>query len=66
MLFNGTNAEDREDPTRVGLKAAADFEVRSPIDHLSKAQVCVCLRVSVGFLQNTLRERAAVVVVVVV
>jgi PP-loop superfamily ATP-utilizing enzyme len=38
-LFNGTNAEDRQDPTRVGLKAARDFRVRSPIDHLSKNEV---------------------------
>ena len=38
-LFNGTNKEDRRDPTRVGLRAAADFAVRSPIDHLSKPQV---------------------------
>jgi len=38
-LFNGTNAEDRQDPTRVGLKAARNFRVRSPIDHLSKIEV---------------------------
>jgi pyridinium-3,5-biscarboxylic acid mononucleotide sulfurtransferase len=38
-LFNGTNKEDRRDPTRVGLKAAADFQVRSPIDQLTKAEV---------------------------
>jgi len=38
-LFNGTNAEDRQDPTRVGLKAARNFRVRSPIDHLSKNEV---------------------------
>lgn len=38
-LFNGTNAEDRQDPTRVGLKAAHNFRVRSPIDHLTKLQV---------------------------
>lgn len=39
VLFNGTNAEDRMDPTRVGLKAAANFQVASPIQALSKDQV---------------------------
>lgn len=38
-LFNGTNAEDRQDPTRVGLKAARNFRVQSPIDHLNKNEV---------------------------
>jgi PP-loop superfamily ATP-utilizing enzyme len=38
-LFNGTNADDHKDPTRVGLKAARNFEVQSPIDHLTKGQV---------------------------
>ncbi|KAM3571402.1 hypothetical protein VYU27_006565 [Nannochloropsis oceanica] len=38
-LFNGTNADDRQDPTRVGLKAARNFRVRSPIDHLNKNEV---------------------------
>jgi len=38
-LFNGTNADDSRDPTRVGLKAATKFKVRSPIDHLTKGEV---------------------------
>ncbi|KAG5190121.1 hypothetical protein JKP88DRAFT_176058 [Tribonema minus] len=39
VLFNGTNQEDRSDTTRVGLKAAAEYSVSSPIDTLTKAQV---------------------------
>lgn len=38
-LFNGTNKEDRKDPTRVGLMAAAEFNVVSPLDHLTKDEV---------------------------
>jgi hypothetical protein len=38
-LFNGTNKDDRTDPTRVGLRAASDFRVGSPIDHLTKTEV---------------------------
>jgi uncharacterized protein len=30
-LYNGTNAEDVQDTTRVGLKAARDFDVSSPL-----------------------------------
>lgn len=32
VLFNGTNAEDKTDPTRVGLKAAEEFGVASPLE----------------------------------
>lgn len=39
VLFNGTNAEDRVDPTRVGLVAAEHFAVSSPIDALTKDEV---------------------------
>ncbi|CAN0561213.1 unnamed protein product [Ectocarpus sp. 12 AP-2014] len=39
VLFNGTNKDDKRDTTRVGLKAAADFQVASPIDMLTKAEV---------------------------
>ena len=39
VLFNGTNADDAVDPTRVGLKAAADFAVVSPLLDLDKATV---------------------------
>jgi uncharacterized protein (TIGR00268 family) len=39
VLFNGTNADDLLDPTRVGLRAAAEFRVASPLDSLSKEDV---------------------------
>lgn len=39
VLFNGTNADDLEDPTRVGLEAAREFRVESPLRALPKAQV---------------------------
>ncbi|CAM9463342.1 unnamed protein product [Scytosiphon promiscuus] len=39
VLFNGTNKDDKRDTTRVGLKAAADFRVASPIDVLTKEEV---------------------------
>ena len=39
VLFNGTNLDDRADETRVGLKAANNFNVMSPLDNLTKDQV---------------------------
>ena len=39
ILYNGTNAEDLRDPTRLGLIAASDFNVRSPLEHLSKPTI---------------------------
>jgi uncharacterized protein len=39
VLFNGTNRDDRKDPTRLGLIAADNYDVASPIDHLSKDEV---------------------------
>ena len=39
QLYNGTNADDLQDPTRLGLIAAKKFEVLSPIDHISKSEV---------------------------
>ena len=39
MLFNGTNADDLTDPTRLGLVAAETFDVFSPLAGLSKAEV---------------------------
>ena len=39
VLFNGTNADDTTDLTRVGLVAAREWRVESPIDHLTKAEV---------------------------
>ena len=38
-LYNGTNADDTQDPTRVGLIAAANFRVLSPLEHTSKLHV---------------------------
>lgn len=35
----GTNLDDLSDPTRLGLVAARDFEVASPLAGLSKAAV---------------------------
>lgn len=39
VLFNGTNADDLTDPTRLGLIAAKEFEVASPLSRLTKAAV---------------------------
>lgn len=39
VLFNGTNADDLTDPTRLGLVAAQAYRVASPLATLSKAQV---------------------------
>ena len=39
VLFNGTNADDLTDPTRLGLIAAEAFDVVSPLAGLSKAEV---------------------------
>ena len=39
VLFNGTNADDRLDPTRLGLVAAKEFDVCSPLDHAKKSKV---------------------------
>jgi uncharacterized protein len=39
QLYNGTNADDLQDPTRLGLIAASNFSVQSPIAHLTKAEV---------------------------
>lgn len=38
-LYNGTNADDRRDPTRLGLIAAREFHVRSPLQDLTKDRV---------------------------
>lgn len=38
-LYNGTNADDTQDLTRLGLIAAADFSVLSPLEHTPKADV---------------------------
>ena len=39
LLYNGTNADDLLDPTRLGLIAASDFLVRSPLDLVAKGDV---------------------------
>jgi len=39
VLFNGTNADDTRDPTRLGLVAASNFRVESPLLHTTKADV---------------------------
>ena len=39
VLFNGTNSDDAQDPTRVGLIAASNFDVASPLAELTKDQV---------------------------
>ena len=38
-LYNGTNGDDVLDPTRVGLVAANEFNVQSPLQHITKDQV---------------------------
>ena len=39
LLFNGTNAEDVTDPTRLGILAAKAFAVRSPLEYTRKEDV---------------------------
>ncbi|TYZ59024.1 hypothetical protein PybrP1_005249 [[Pythium] brassicae (nom. inval.)] len=39
IIYNGTNADDQLDPTRLGLVAAAEFDVFSPLSQLPKRQV---------------------------
>uniref|UniRef100_A0AAV1UNU0 Asparagine synthetase domain-containing protein n=1 Tax=Peronospora matthiolae TaxID=2874970 RepID=A0AAV1UNU0_9STRA len=39
VLYNGTNADDQLDPTRVGLVAASEFNVVSPLAELTKQEV---------------------------
>mmetsp|Transcript_5375 Transcript_5375/g.7752 ORF Transcript_5375/g.7752 Transcript_5375/m.7752 type:complete len:325 (-) Transcript_5375:691-1665(-) len=38
-LYNGTNADDVKDPTRLGLIAASNFDVISPLQHTTKNDV---------------------------
>lgn len=44
ILYNGTNADDVQDPTRVGLIAAQQFHVVSPLRHIRKDQVRLAAR----------------------
>ncbi|KAL7558207.1 hypothetical protein ACA910_016090 [Epithemia clementina (nom. ined.)] len=39
QLYNGTNADDVKDPTRLGLIVAQKFEVLSPLQHITKDEV---------------------------
>lgn len=39
ILYNGTNNDDTEDPTRLGLVAASNFSVRSPLINITKDEV---------------------------
>eukprot|EP00566_Odontella_aurita_P001373 CAMPEP_0113548652 /NCGR_PEP_ID=MMETSP0015_2-20120614/13006_1 /TAXON_ID=2838 /ORGANISM="Odontella" /LENGTH=375 /DNA_ID=CAMNT_0000449293 /DNA_START=266 /DNA_END=1393 /DNA_ORIENTATION=+ /assembly_acc=CAM_ASM_000160 len=39
ILYNGTNADDTKDPTRLGLVAASKFRVESPLLHTTKSDV---------------------------
>lgn len=41
LLYNGTNADDVMDPTRLGLTAADRFQVQSPLRHTPKDMVRV-------------------------
>lgn len=43
-LYNGTNADDLNDPTRLGLIAADRFDVRSPLERTPKALVRIAGR----------------------
>jgi uncharacterized protein (TIGR00268 family) len=43
-LYNGTNADDLKDPTRLGLIAADRFDVQSPLRYTPKAQVRIAAR----------------------
>ncbi len=39
LLYNGTNADDAADPTRVGLLAAREYRVSSPLSRFTKEEV---------------------------
>jgi uncharacterized protein (TIGR00268 family) len=38
-LYNGSNAEDASDPTRVGMRAASEYAVLSPLARFSKNEI---------------------------
>ena len=44
LILNGTNADDLTDPTRLGLLAATEHRVISPLATLPKAAVRMCAR----------------------
>lgn len=39
IMYNGTNADDTKDPTRLGLIAAKSFSVQSPLIHTTKDDI---------------------------
>ncbi|GKZ01077.1 hypothetical protein MPSEU_001059300 [Mayamaea pseudoterrestris] len=39
LFYNGTNADDLHDPTRLGLVAAKEFSIKSPLQHTPKVMV---------------------------
>lgn len=43
-LYNGTNSDDLKDPTRLGLIAADNFNVQSPLRQTPKEQVRIAAR----------------------
>lgn len=43
-LYNGTNADDLKDPTRLGLIAAREYRVESPLMYITKDQVRLAAR----------------------
>jgi uncharacterized protein len=44
QLYNGTNADDTRDPTRVGLQAAQNFRVQSPLRSITKEHVRIAAK----------------------
>jgi PP-loop superfamily ATP-utilizing enzyme len=44
QLYNGTNLDDLQDSTRVGLVAAQNFHVKSPLQQITKHQVRVAAK----------------------
>jgi PP-loop superfamily ATP-utilizing enzyme len=44
ILYNGTNKDDTHDPTRLGLIAAKNFSVQSPLLHITKDQVRIAAK----------------------
>lgn len=44
ILYNGTNADDTKDPTRLGLVAATNFRVMSPLDNITKDEVRIAAK----------------------
>lgn len=56
VLYNGTNADDQLDPTRLGLVAASQFEVVSPLGQLTKSEVREVCGVFVAMLMEVVES----------